>query len=158
MNLRQGPKAATALALGVLILAAGCAPVRDRQGHILDETLVAGIQPGVDNRDSVSQTLGRPTFTGQGDDNVWYYVSRNTRNMAFHLPRPSDQLVLRIRFDEAGNVAAVDRTGLEYAANIDPASERTPTLGRERSFFEELFGNVGAAVGGQSRGTADNPQ
>jgi outer membrane protein assembly factor BamE (lipoprotein component of BamABCDE complex) len=158
MILRQGPKAAMTLALGALLLSAGCAPIRDRQGHVIDETLVSAIQPGVDNRDSVARTLGRPTFTGQFDENVWYYVSRNTRNMAYATPRPTDQIVLRVRFDQTGNVVAVDRTGLELAANIEPARERTPTMGRERSFFEELFGNVGAAVGGQTRGTADNPQ
>jgi outer membrane protein assembly factor BamE (lipoprotein component of BamABCDE complex) len=158
MILRHGPKAAVTLAVGALLLTAGCTPVRDRQGHVLDETLVASIQPGVDNRSSVTQTLGRPTFTGQFDENVWYYVTRNTSNMAFHLPRPADQIVLRIRFDDAGNVASIDRTGLELAANIEPSSDRTPTMGRERSFFEELFGNIGASVGGQGRGTADNPQ
>jgi hypothetical protein len=28
-------------------------------------------------------------------------------------------------------------------AGIDPAGRKTPTLGRKRSFFDELFGNIG---------------
>ena len=52
--------------------------------------------------------------------------------------------MLRIRFDEAGNVAAVDRTGLELVRKISPEGDKTPTLGRERSFFEDIFGNIGA--------------
>lgn len=145
------------IACGLVL--AGCTRIRDHQGYIVDETLVTAIQPGVDNRESVAGTLGRPTFVGQFDQRDWYYVSRDTRQLAFNMPRPSEQTVLHIRFDEAGNVASVERTGLELVANIDPSNEKTPTLGRERSLFDELFGNIGA-VGGRSTGgqTPDNPQ
>ena len=54
---------------------------------------------------------------------------------------------------------SVQRTGLELARAIDPMGGRTPTLGSNRSFFEEIFGNIGAVGGrGQSGSTADNPQ
>ena len=139
-------------------LLSGCTSIREHQGFLVDEPLVQAIQPGVDNRDSVMGTLGRPSFVGQFDQRDWYYVSRNTRQLAFNMPRPSDQVVLRIRFDAAGNVERVDRTGVELAVNIEPSNDRTPTLGTERSFLEELFGNIGA-VGQSGRGapTADNP-
>ncbi len=144
------------------VLAAGCSPIRDHQGYIADDTLINAIQPGVDNRESITTTLGRPTFTGQFDQRDWYYVSRNTRQLAFNMPRPSEQLVLHVRFDQAGNVESVRRTGLEYVMNVDPANRTTPTVGRDRSFFEELFGNIGAVgtagTGSRTGGTADNPQ
>lgn len=156
---RFGSRALLCAALGAGFLAVGCAPIRDHQGYILDEPLIAAIQPGIDNRDSVTGTLGRPTFTGQFDQRDWYYVSRTTRQLAFNNPRPSAQTVLRIRFDANGNVERVDRTGLELAANIEPSSEETPTLGRNRSIFEEIFGNIGAVGQSGQRGqTADNPQ
>jgi outer membrane protein assembly factor BamE (lipoprotein component of BamABCDE complex) len=145
---------------GVAALAmAGCAQVRDRQGYLVDDTLVASVQPGVDNRDSVQATLGRPTFVGQFDQRDWYYVSRETRNLGFNHPRAVAQTVLHVRFDEAGNVAAVNRTGLDQVASINPSTKETPTLGRDKSFFEELFGNIGqvGSVGNAGR-TADNPQ
>ena len=58
MSLPFGPRAALALALGGALLA-GCTSIRDHQGYVLDEPLVAAIQPGVDNRDSVMGTLDR---------------------------------------------------------------------------------------------------
>lgn len=139
-------------------LVGGCTSIRDHQGYIADDELIAGIQPGVDNRESVERTLGRPTFTGQFDQRDWYYVSTQTRQLAFQHPRPADQIVLRVRFDEAGNVASVERTGMEMVQRIDPSNETTPTLGRERSFFEEIFGNIGATAPGQRGQTQDNPQ
>ena len=147
-------------ALGLLVLAsAGCTSIRDRQGYVVDEALIGTIQPSVDNRESVQGTLGRPTFVGQFDQRDWYYVSRNTKQLAFSQPRPTQQTVLHVRFNEAGTVESVERTGLELARAIDPMGGRTPTLGRDRSFFEEIFGNIGAMGGrGQAGQTADNPQ
>lgn len=138
------------LALIALPMLAGCGQIRSHQGYIVDDTLVGSISPGVDNKQSVAQTLGRPTFAGQFDDSDWYYVSRDTRQLAFANPRPTDQLILHIRFDDGGTVADVSRIGLEYVENINPDGDKTPTLGRERSFFEDLFGNIGAvnAAGG----------
>ena len=157
MILRQGRSAALA-AIAVSLLLAGCTKVPDHQGFILDDTLVNAIQPGVDNRDSVTNTLGRPTFVGQFDAKDWYYVSRQTRNLAFNMPNPKTQTILRVRFDQAGNVAAVDRRGMEQVASINPSDDKTPTLGRNTSLLEELFGNIGAvgATGAQSN-TPDNP-
>ena len=131
-----------------LIIAAGlavsaCAGIREHRGFVIDQALADGIQVGVDNKDSVSRSLGRPTFTGQFDPNDWYYVSRNTAQLAFRDPKVTEQTVLRVQFDQAGNVAAVQKSGKELIASVDPSGDKTPTLGRKRSFFEELFGNIG---------------
>jgi outer membrane protein assembly factor BamE (lipoprotein component of BamABCDE complex) len=159
MTFISGSRALAALVLGAA-LSAGCSSIRDHQGYLIDEPLITAIQPGIDNKDSVAGTLGRPSFVGQFDDaqRDWYYVSRDTRQAAFTTPRPSAQTVLRVRFDAAGNVESVQRTGVELAVNINPDNRQTPTLGRDRSLLQELFGNIGA-VGqrGQSAPTADNP-
>ena len=52
--------------------------------------------------------------------------------------------MLHVRFDPAGNVAAVDTTGKELVVAVGPTGDKTPTLGRKRSFFDELFGNIGS--------------
>ena len=129
--------------IGLGLALSACAGVRDHKGFVLDTALADGIRAGVDNKDSVTRTLGRPTFTGQFDPNEWYYVSRDTAQLAFRDPKVTDQTVLRVRFDQAGNVTSVEKTGKELIANVDPSNDKTPTLGRQRSFFDELFGNIG---------------
>ena len=136
-------KRSVALIIGLGLALSACAGIREHKGFVIDQTLADGIQVGVDNKDSVTRTLGRPTFTGQFDQNDWYYVSRNTAQLAFRDPKVTAQTVLRVRFDQAGNVASVEKTGKELIAKVDPSSDKTPTLGRQRSFFEELFGNIG---------------
>ena len=137
-----------ARALGAALLAAAlgtaaCTPVRSHQGYVIDKQLADAIQPGIDNRESVLQTLGRPTLTSQFNEGEWYYVSRNASNLGFQNPRVREQNTIRVRFDPKGNVVAVDRTGAELTASIDPYGKKTPTLGRKRSFFQDLFGNIG---------------
>jgi outer membrane protein assembly factor BamE (lipoprotein component of BamABCDE complex) len=131
------------IGISLLVLTSGCARTREHRGYRIDETLASAIKPGVDNHDSVEGTLGRPTFVGQFDQRDWYYVSRDTRQLAFAMPKPVAVYVLHVRFDERGNVANVDHTGLDKVAKIDPMNDSTPTLGRKRGFFRELFGNIG---------------
>jgi len=136
-------KRSVAAIVGLGIALGACTGIREHKGFVIDPTLAEGIQAGVDNRDSVLKAMGRPTFTGQFDPNEWYYVSRDTTQLAFRDPKVMQQTVLRIQFDSAGNVSSVQRTGKETFAKVDPSGDKTPTLGRDKSFFQELFGNIG---------------
>ncbi len=132
-------------AVAVLAIAgSACAPLRSHQGYIVDADLLNSIQPGTDNRQSVLATLGQPSFSSQFGGGDWYYISRDSRNYAFNTPKVREQLTVQISFDQAGNVSAIRKSGAEQVASIDPAKRTTPTLGRKRGFFQDLFGNIGA--------------
>ena len=129
-------------------LLTGCAGIRDHRGYVLDKELATNIQVGVDNKESVTKTLGRPSFTGQFSENDWYYLARDTNTVPFRGPHVTDQTLLHIRFDATGNVASVGQTGKDQIVSINPVNDKTPTLGRKRSFFDELFGNIGVLNSG----------
>ncbi|MEQ1510149.1 MAG: outer membrane protein assembly factor BamE [Sphingopyxis sp.] len=150
-------------------LATGCTQLRTHEGYIVDQTLLDSVVVGIDNRESVASTLGRPTFSGQfgsvnGQQGMiqadqsrdWYYLSRNNSALAFARPVTREQLLVHVQFDALGNVIAIERSGVERVARINPESDETPTLGRNSSFFEELFGNIGTVgapgAGGQGGG------
>jgi outer membrane protein assembly factor BamE (lipoprotein component of BamABCDE complex) len=141
MNLRLARVSTIALAT---LLAAGCASNHAHKGAVIDPQLVSSIQPGIDNKASVTKLLGTPTLPGQFTPNDWYYVSRDTVQVAFRNPRVTRQTVTLVRFDPAGNVASIQRTGKELVLGLEPSPRSTPTLGRKKSFFEELFGNIGS--------------
>ena len=142
--------------LALAVLATGCASIRDHRGYLIDTALIDSVQAGVDNKTSVERALGRPTFVSQFGEPSWYYVSQDTRQTAFKRPQTQGQTILRVRFDAAGNVAGVDRAGMEHVARLDPDGHKTETLGRNRGFLEDLFGNIGSVgapgVGGGEGG------
>lgn len=151
------------LRIGVAILAiaagaSGCTRIKGHQGYLIDTQLIATVEPGVDNRDSVQRVLGRPSFVGQFANRDWYYLGIETRQLAFSRPSATDQTLFHVHFDVNGNVASVGRSGVERVARIDPVKDKTPTLGRERGFFAEFFGNIGrvGAPGGQGQMPNDN--
>jgi outer membrane protein assembly factor BamE (lipoprotein component of BamABCDE complex) len=131
----------------VLLVAAallpGCASIRESRGYIEDPTLTTLIQPKIDNRQSVEGTLGRPTFTSQFGTPTWYYVSSITGQRPFNRPRIREHSVLAVTFDASGRVSEVKRSGVDQLVYLDPNGSKTPVLGRERTFLEDLFGNIG---------------
>lgn len=132
-----------AAAAGLMLLATGCSSIESSRGYLVDEVLVAAVQPGLDNRESVQGTLGRPTLVSQFGEPVWYYVSSRTEQAPFTRPRIATHRVLAVHFDEAGNVTRMDQTGMENVVRLDPDGGKTPTLGRHRTFLQDLFGNIG---------------
>ncbi len=153
---RKRALARGALVLGVAALLPACSAIRESRGYITDPLLTDVIQPGIDNQRSVESTLGRPTFTSQFGEPTWYYVSSITGQRPFTRPKIRQHSVLAVRFDEAGKVVDVDRSGVDKVVYLDPDGDKTPTLGRERSFLEDLFGNIGQ-VGGAGVPGAGGP-
>lgn len=137
---------------GLGLAMAGCTSITNHRGYIVDETLVSSVQPGLDNQESVRGTLGQPTMTSQFGDPVWYYVSSRTEQSPFRQPHIEDHTVLAVYFDQAGNVISTERSGIEQVARISPESDETPTLGRERGFLQDLFGNIGTVGTGAPAG------
>jgi outer membrane protein assembly factor BamE (lipoprotein component of BamABCDE complex) len=138
--------------LGAAMLATGCVSIAGHRGYLADEVLMQSVQPGVDNRQSVERTLGRPSFVAQFGEPVWYYVSSTTGQKPFRKPKINQHTVLAVHFDQADNVVGIERSGMELVARINPESDETPTLGRNRSFFEDLFGNIGQVGAGAPPG------
>lgn len=145
---------AAVLAATIVVGGSACVPLKSHQGYVIDPDLVNSVQAGTDNRQSVLAVLGKPSFTSQFNEGDWYYISREARNYAFNNPKVRDQVTIRISFDQKGVVSAVRRSGVEQVASISPSTRITPTLGKKRSFFDELFGNIGTvgAIGGGGGG------
>lgn len=153
---------ALALAAAIVFGASACVPLRSHQGYVIDADLVNSVQPGTDTRQSVLSVLGKPSFASEFNQGDWYYVSREARNFAYNNPQVRTQVTLRISFDERGVVSAVRKSGAEQVAAVSPSSKTTPTLGKKRSFFDELFGNIGTVgtlgAGASGGGGGDRPE
>lgn len=142
------------VALAGAALLPGCTRIKSSSGYIVDEALVASVQPGVDNKASVERTLGQPTWASEFDRNSYYYVSRNTEQIAFLTPKPTEQSVIIISFDPRGTVTKVERDGLDKVVSIKMSKDKTPVLGKETGIIQDLFGNIGTFSGSGAPGDA----
>lgn len=144
------------VAFSVLVALGACSPVVETRGNLPAPDAVAAIKPG-QTRSQVAQLLGSPSNVSTFNDKTWYYISRKTETEAFFAPKPVDQQVVKVRFDDAGIVTGVEKQlGLDEAKAVTPSARVTPTAGHTFGFLEQLFGNVGrfggpGGAGGRSR-------
>jgi outer membrane protein assembly factor BamE (lipoprotein component of BamABCDE complex) len=125
-----------------LVGLAGCATEVNRHGHILSETDLQQIQPGM-SADDVKLALGTPDTTSTIDGQTYYYISTTTKGYAFTSPSVVDRRVVAVYFSEAGAVDRIANYGLEDGEVIDFSSRKTPVAAREKGFLQSLFRNVG---------------
>jgi outer membrane protein assembly factor BamE (lipoprotein component of BamABCDE complex) len=147
------------LSVALGFTASGCSRIKDLKGYVVDTEKVALVTAGTDNKASVQKTLGRPTMVSEFDAKTWYYVSRSTEQLAFLRPKPKDQQIIVVRFDDKGNVTKIEKLGLEQIANVDPSGDKTPTRGKDISALEQILGNVGRfSPAGAGGGGGGGPQ
>lgn len=148
-----------ALTGSVLALAglAACAPIRDVRGYVPDDEKVASVSRGADTRDSVQEKLGTPSSTAAFGDPTWYYISTEQERYAFFKPDVTKRQILAIQFGEDGKVNDIRKYGIEDGQVIALVDRETPSRGKEMSFLQQLFGNMGAAPAGAPGGQNNGP-
>jgi outer membrane protein assembly factor BamE (lipoprotein component of BamABCDE complex) len=132
---------ASALALAGL---AACAPIRDVRGYVPDDEKVASVRIGADTRDTVQDKLGTPSSTATFGDPTWYYISTEQERYAFFKPDVTKRQILAVAFSEDGKVADIRTYGIEDGQVIALVDRETPSRGKEMSFLQQMFGNMGA--------------
>jgi outer membrane protein assembly factor BamE (lipoprotein component of BamABCDE complex) len=132
---------ASALALAGI---AACAPIRDVRGYVPDGEKLSTVRVGSDTRDTVQQKLGTPSSTAAFGDPTWYYISTEQERYAFFSPDITKRQILAIEFADDGKVADMRSYGIEDGQVIALVDRETPSRGKEMSFLQQMFGNMGA--------------
>jgi outer membrane protein assembly factor BamE (lipoprotein component of BamABCDE complex) len=136
--------------LSALMLAGAltaCTPTTELRGQFIEEDRLASVKEGVDNRDSVTDTLGTPSAIATFDTDVWFYISTKQERFAFFNPKILERNIVAVEFDAQDNVAATRRYTLKDSRIVQIVGRETPTKGRELTFLEQMFGNFGRFSG-----------
>jgi outer membrane protein assembly factor BamE (lipoprotein component of BamABCDE complex) len=142
-NVSAMRSAARAAAIVFAIILAACTVSEDQRGNLPDPDKLAQVKPGATTKEQVVKILGSPSSASTFDDDVWYYISRKTKQVAFLSPTVLDQQVFIVDFDNKGVVKDIGHRTMADGENITPAPGATPAPGRELSFLEQLIGNIG---------------
>lgn len=132
------------LGAAVLLLAA-CAAREEYRGHKTDPDQLAQIKPGAQGPDEVRVLLGSPSSISTfGEAGItWYYIARETSQVAWLAEETVDQRVVAIDFGKDGKVADVRQIGLKDGKPVEPVGRETPTKGKELTVVEQFLGNLG---------------
>ncbi|MEM6825390.1 MAG: outer membrane protein assembly factor BamE [Pseudomonadota bacterium] len=131
---------AGALCVSVL---AGCSATFRNHGYVPSEEDVSSVVVGVDTRDTVAASVGRPGVSGITDASGWYYVRSRFRSFAYRAPEEIDRQVLAISFDTSGVVTNVERFGLERGRVVLLSRRVTTENTQGIGFLRQAFGNLG---------------
>src|SRR5690606_18420031 len=133
--------------LAVAVAAAGlvgaCSGTVNNHGHVMRESALETLQPGISTRQTVTQALGSPSSVAAFDDRTWYYIGQKVENLAFFKPQTKERQVLVLRFDQYGVLDSMEMLSAEDGRQIAFVDRETPTAGHELTFMEQLLGNVG---------------
>ncbi|WP_420397872.1 outer membrane protein assembly factor BamE [Nioella sp.] len=127
------------LALGV----SACAATYTNHGYIPPAEDLEMILPGVDTRDSVAETIGRPAASGVVSDSTWFYVASRHRHFTYNAPEVVERDIVAISFDSRGTVENIRELGLEDGEIVRFSRRVTESNIQEVTFLRQLIGNVG---------------
>lgn len=131
-------------AFGLLILAVGaCSATYQNHGYVPTDTDLEEIIVGIDSRDSVAETIGRPTSFGVLEAGNWYYTQSRWRHFAYKAPQIIDRQVLAISFTDDGIVENIERFTLEDGRVVPLSRRVTDSNIKGITFLRQLLGNLG---------------
>jgi outer membrane protein assembly factor BamE (lipoprotein component of BamABCDE complex) len=131
------------LAIGLCAGLAACVPIYSNHGYIPTEQDLSLLAVGVDTRDSVAATIGRPAASDLLGDEAWYYVQSRWKTIGAAEPVEITREVVAITFGATGVVENIERFGLDQG-RIVPLSRRVTTTNiRGKGVLAQIFGNIG---------------
>ena len=131
-----------------VLLTTGCSTDKANEwfvthnGNMPSNERIAQISVG-DTRDEVSRVLGAPSSVVSFDKNTWIYMSSDVRRIAFFAPEEINRDVLTIKFNDEGEVVAVNRLNKQNGQEIAVNTDETKAYGQNPGFFQKYFGGVG---------------
>lgn len=136
--------------MGVLILGlTACVATYRNHGYVPSPEDLAEIVPGVDTRDSVSETVGPPSASGVLNESGYYYVASRVRYRGATAPQVMDRQLVAISFDNAGIVRNIERYSLQDGRAVPLERRITDSNLSNQGFIRQLIGNLGGFDPGQ---------
>lgn len=133
----------TAIMGACLLLAVACTTQYRNHGYVPLPEDLEKIKVGVDNKDSVLETVGSPSASGVLNDTGYYYVRTQVRHYGARKPKVVDRRVVAINFDSRGIVRNVSEYSLEDG-KIVPLNRRVTDNGIEdKSVLQQIVRNIG---------------
>ncbi len=126
-----------------LALTSACAPVIHNHGYVFEDAPIEQLQRGQMTAEQVKQLLGTPTTSSVIENQTYYYIYIRTETHTYKKPEEVERRVLAVYFGDDGTLSDYGYYGLEEGNIVAFIDRFTPTSGKEMSFLQQIFGNLG---------------
>ncbi len=119
-------------------------------GNLPDADSLSILKIGMDDKSSVIQILGEPSFKGSLGDNSYYYIGSLKSKVAFLKSKLQEQYILELKFNKNNKLKNIFFYDKSISTEVAMSSLETKTEGAKQSLLQQLLGNFG--VPGMKRG------
>lgn len=126
-----------------LMVLSACSEIIRQHGYIPPQSDLDSIIVGVDTRDTVAASVGRPGTSGALREGGWFYIGSKVRHFGARKPQEIERQVVALSFDEAGVVRNVERFGLERGQVVVLSRRVTETTVQDVTFIRQIIRNFG---------------
>ncbi|MBC6407235.1 MAG: outer membrane protein assembly factor BamE [Rhodobacteraceae bacterium] len=137
------------LMAGCFALVLACSSQFRTHGYVPSEAQLAEIVIGVDNRDSLTESLGAPSSLGVGGGQSYYYVRSRVRQYGWQRPEVVARQLVAIDFDAGGIVRNVQHYSLQDGRVIALSRRVTDNELQRNTFLRQLLQNLSAFSPGE---------
>jgi outer membrane protein assembly factor BamE (lipoprotein component of BamABCDE complex) len=124
------------------LLSACTAQIRNH-GYVPEPADLQSVALGVDTRDTLTESIGRPSTSSLLEGEAWYYVREQVRLYGALPPRTIRRELVAISFAANGTVSNIERFGLEDGRVVTLSRRVTETSIREFGLIQQLLRNFG---------------
>ena len=134
----------------IILFLSSCASKKIINGNLPDADTLSILEVGKDDKLSVTQILGEPSFKGSLGDNAFYYVGSLKSKFAFMKSKVEEQYILELKFNKKNKLKNIFFYDKSLSTEVAMSSLETKTEGAKESLLQQLLGNFG--VPGMKRG------
>ncbi len=134
----------------IITLLSSCASKKIVNGNLPNSETISLLKIGKDDKSSVAQILGEPTFIGTLGDNSFYYVGTLRSKIAFLRSKIEEQYILELKFNKKNKLKNIFFYDKSQSTDVAMSPLETKSSGVKQGFFQQILGNFG--VPGMKRG------
>ena len=132
------------------IILSSCISKKILNGNLPDADTISLLKVGQDDKSSVTQILGEPSFKGSLGDNAYYYVGSLKSKVAFLKSNVQEQYILELKFNKSNKLKNIYFYDKSLSTDVAMSPLESQTDGTKQSFLQQILGNFG--VPGMKRG------
>lgn len=131
------------LAALLVVGLSACSATFRNHGYVPNEADLQALIPGVDTRETVESSVGRPSTNGVERDDAWYYIQSRVRHFAYRAPKFEERELVAVSFAADGTIENIERFGLERGRVVTLSRRVTQTSIRNFGLVQTIIRNFG---------------